>query len=226
MTVSKPSWLRSWLDKLNFDIFTWKVYIGDAIERAIDWALGWINWGISQANLAWNNAVAAWNKAVEVSKELTTLINKSISKVYDKIDTWWDDLKEWWEGKRDLIRDWIDEAEQWLLDRIDDVKRGLASLTTSWDNFRRYTLPNLIDLTWWTSFWGGKFATITDWWGIKKQEISDTIDVVVKPVRDEVNKHLDTLEKVKQLLSDPLDWKDHFARWVMNTLESILARLW
>lgn len=219
MAISKPSWLRVLLNKLNWDIFTWKVYIGDAIERGIDWALGWVNWGVDLAQAAYNKALEARDKALEVYRELLTIVNKSINEVFDKVSTWWSELGEWWSAKRQDIKDWIDDAKRITLSQIDAVRITLRQIDTAWDNFRTVTLPKLLDTGWITSFFGARVSSITDWWRPEKQKITDEIETEVQPVRDEVNKHTSWLDLIKELFTDP-------EKWLMNMIERMLARFW
>ena len=53
--MEKPYWLEGALSHLNWDIFTWHIYVGDTIESAIDWVIDWFN------TLAeWAAMVGAW----------------------------------------------------------------------------------------------------------------------------------------------------------------------
>ncbi|MBA7593036.1 hypothetical protein ES708_35246 [subsurface metagenome] len=144
MAISKPSWLRRALDKLNWDILNWKVYVGDTIEEGIDWTVGKINDALTWANNAWVRAGVAWDKAVEVGKDAWSDLCKEATKIWNNIDTWWDDLGDWWEAKKTDIGDWIDERKEWLLDRIDDVREDLEKLGDTWDNFWQDTWPQLL----------------------------------------------------------------------------------
>lgn len=204
MAVSKPSWLRSWLSKLNWDIFTWRVYIGDAIEGAIDWLLMVTNNALDFATLAFNKALDAWNKAVELGKELTTIVNKFRSEVFDRINVWWDELGEWWETKKQWVKKLLLASSDFLRGLINNLERGLASLTVAWDNFRKDTLPRLLDISWFTAWWGRRAASFGDWWNAARDHIFNRLETEVKPVRDEVNKHSSWLDLIKELFTDPL----------------------
>lgn len=225
MAVTKPSWLKSWLSRLNWDIFTWKLYVGDAIEDSIDWALEWINWGIDQATKANSQAWYAYWYAYDVYKDLRNIIADEVDDLWDRGFNWWSELGDWWSDKRQDVLDWIDDAKDYALDRIDDVNRVLMLLEDAWESFRRDTLPGLLDTSWLQDFFGRQVDNIGEWWAAKRQEIDDIIEATTKPVRDELNKHLDTLTSAKQLFADPLAWPDHFARWVFHWLESIIARI-
>lgn len=226
MAVTKPSWLRNFLARWNFYIFTWYVPLGDTVEDAIDWALGWINWGIDQATLAYNRAIDAWNKAVEVWSDLISRLNRELAPVWSWIDTWGSRIRDWWSGVSSQVLAWVDQAKRYAADLVGDLRKLLNTLDTAWENFRRDTLPRLLDAAWVTSFFGRGISSIADWWATKAPWVRDTVETSIKPVRDEVNKRMSIFELAKQLLTDPLDWKDHFAEWVLGWLANILARVW
>lgn len=217
MAISKPSWLRSWLNRLNWDIFTWRVYVGDAVEDAIDWALDWINWAIARADAAWSRAGVAIDKAIELFKDLGKTIDREIDKVLARITTWWYELGQWWETRKPIIQGWIDAALGFLSDRIDDVKKSLQRLDVAWDSFRRDTLPGLLDFTWFKSWWGRTWTNFAEWEGWFWNKTTDRIETEVKPVRDEVNKHTTWLDMVKELFTDP-------EKWLLEIIERMLAR--
>jgi len=226
MAVTKPSWLKSWLSRLNWDDFTWKIYIGDAIEDGLDWALEWVNWGIDQATSAYNKAWDAYYYAIDVYKDLRKVIYQETNDLWDRAFAWWSELTDWWADKRQDVWAWIDDVKDWAWDRIDDVWQFISDLNDAWESFRKSILPKLLDTTWLRNFFGRQVDNISDWWLAKRQEIDDWVDATTKPIRDELNKYLDTLSSAKQLFSDPLAWPDHFARWVLNWIESIIARIW
>lgn len=217
MAIYKPSWLRNLLDRLNWDVFTWKIYVGDAIESGIDWALGWINYAIDWAVTAYNWGKAAWDKAVEVGNELVRTINTEISRVRNKIDTWWGDLGEWFEGKKPTIEGWIAVALTPLRLLLSGVETVANAVSIAWDDFKTDTLPKLLDPSWITSFFGAGIASISDWWAARHQEITDRIDTEVTPVRDEVNRHTSWLDLVKDLFTDP-------EKWLLDMIERMITR--
>ena len=197
MKVSKPTWLSRMLGLLNWDIFTWKVYIGDAVENAIDWALKWVNWGISQAERAYDKAVDAWYKALEVYRELQSLINTYIARAYD----------------------YIDATKSYLRELINDVKAIANKVDTAWDNFRHDTLPKLLDTQWVRDFFGRGISNISEWWAARRGEIDSRLDAEIDPVREEVNKHSSWLDLIKDLFTDP-------EKWLLDRIESMIARFW
>jgi hypothetical protein len=219
MAITKPSWLRQLLGRLNWDIFTWKVYVGDAIEQGIDWALGWINWGIDQAGRAFNKAVAAFDYAVDLGRNTLAVIYREVDRIQSSISTWWSDLSEWWGAKLQDIKDRIQAARDWLQDRIDEAQQTVNKMLTAWDGFRTGILPGLLNTTWIRDFFGRGVSTIADWWAPRHREISEEIDAEVTPVRDEVNKHTTWLDLVKELFTDP-------EKWLLDMIERTLARFW
>lgn len=219
MAISKPSWLRTWLDSLNWDILTWHVYVGDAIESAIDWAIGWLNWGILQAELAWNKAVAAWDKAVEVGKNAWNDLMKEADKLWANIDTWWSDLGEWWEGKKQDIGEWIDTAKEDVGEWWDSLKQDLGELHTAWDSFWENTWPQLIkDFNAWVVK-VGNFFTVTLPGLASHKDVDKAIADDKLTWKDLWNFWGDFGKEVGVFFSDPEEW-------LLDKLEKMLARFW
>ena len=219
MAISKPSWLRSLLDRLNWDILTWKVYVGDAIESGIDWAIGWINWGIYQAEQAWAKAAAAWDKAVEVGRNAWNDLQLEASKLWNAISVWWDDLGDWWQAKKQWVIDRIALTSDWLRGLINDVTKSLQRLNATWDNF-------------WTSIW--------------PQLLRDFNALLVKVgnfFTQTLPRLAEKLDITKAFNDFRLEWKDLFnfwsgfkdtivaffedpEEWLLKRIENMLARFW
>lgn len=195
MAISKPSWLRDWLLKLNWDILTWHVYVGDAIESGIDWVIDGLNEGIDRAQDAWDKAVQAWDKAVEVGKQAWKDLQKEADKLSARIDTWWDDLSDWWDAWWDDIRDWVTARLQPIKDWLTSLEKWVAKLDTWWDNFKTNTLPNLIDR-----------VKLADW---GKAEVD--------PIKKDVAQHSSWFSLLKDLMADP-------EKWLLDRITSMLAR--
>lgn len=219
MAIRKPSWLRSWLNKLNWDIFGWKVYVGDAIEEAIDWALDWINWAISRAEAAWTRAGIALSRIIEEAKELTRLLYREIQKVLNLIDAWWGDLGEWWLTKVTWLKGLIGAAEDFLEDLIDNVARSLQRLNAAWDDFKRDTLPKLIDFSWWRGFWGGMYSNISDWWEPVSAQLGDSFGAITDGIISELNQFSQKLAEMGEFFTDPV-------KWLYDRLENFMDRYW
>lgn len=217
MAINKPSWLRRWLDRLNWDIFVWHVYVGDAIEGAIDWVLDKINLVLDISYYAYDKALDAWDRAVQLGRELRSLVYREVQELLDELSTWSDQLNDWWEAKRSWIRSVIDAGIDTLKSYTDSILSIVNKLEAAWDSFRRDTLPGLFTIDHWSAFWGGRVDNISDWLAATRQQMSDTIDAVVAPVRREVNKHTGQLDLIKDLLKDP-------EKWLLDRIESMIAR--
>jgi len=206
MAISKPSWLRNWLNRLNWDVLTWRIYVGDAIEAAIDWALIWINQAVTWGELAYNFARIAWYKAVEVYDDLLSLITSEVEDLWARVNTWLDDLGEWWLGKKDEILGWIDA----VLSGLDDLRVAwdnfwtatwpdwtgrLAFLQTAWDNFWAVILPRLIDVD-----------SIAEWWTGKAGEVGEMIGTAIKETEPFWQGWSDFRESVSDFFADPMEW--------------------
>jgi len=219
MAVSKPSWLRYWLDKLNWDIFVWKVYVGDAIERAIDWAIDRVNDSLALASAAFDKAWDAYYKALEVARQLRDMGYREIQDLWDRISTWWDDLNDWWKAKRSWIYDLIDATKDTLQARIKDAWSAIDRVQAAWDSFRRDTLPSLLSMDYWTAFWGGRVRSAQDWWAARWQQIQDTREAALSPIRAILKDHSSKLDVISELFKDP-------EKWLLDRIESMLARFW
>lgn len=64
--LQKPEWLRLWLQNLNWDVFSFHIYVGDAVEEAIDWVLGWLNAFLEWADLMYGYMVDFRDELLEL----------------------------------------------------------------------------------------------------------------------------------------------------------------
>jgi hypothetical protein len=143
MALIKPSWLEGALSHLNWDILTWHVYVGDAVESAIDWVLGWID---SLAEWA-AQIVAWWEDFRQEVVDFFTLVSNWFNEVWQWIlnfaDTLGDWIANWWESTRVMVLDWIDTAVAWVSDRVDDLSHIVDTMGIWWENFTTVILPEL-----------------------------------------------------------------------------------
>lgn len=220
MEISKPSKLRRRLDRLNWDIFVWHVYVGDAIEAAIDWVLVKVNAVLDLTYRAYDRALDAWYKAVELSRDLRSLVYREVQEILDNLSTWSGQLNEWWAAKRYWVLGVIDAGIDRLRPLIDQARAAVARVETAWDSFRKDTLPGLFTIERWTAFWGGRVDNISDWLAATRQQMSDIIETVVAPVRSEVNKHSGQLDLIKEFFTDPFEWLwARFINWFLGPEE-------
>lgn len=150
MSIEKPEWLRSWLSNLNWDILTWQVYVGDAVENGIDWLLQWVDQAITWGHELYAAVVDLIEELKEIFDAIFKLIFEEAQKLWDSITSWWYDLGEWWATKVTEVKGWIDVATDWLSERVDWIESQLDKLSIAWDNFWEVTLPQLashLDIT-------------------------------------------------------------------------------
>jgi len=197
MAVYKPSWLRTWLNKLNWDILTWHIYVGDAIETGIDWTVDFINTALEWADAAYNWALAAWDKALETGRDLLTTINRQLQPLWDAIDAWRDRLSEWWFSTKDSVLAWINDARDYASDLFRQASTAIEGVAAWLDTFKRLTLPTLPN----------------------RKEVNDNIEAIIDPVRQEVNKHSSWLDLAKDFFTDP-------QQFLFDILQKMLERFW
>lgn len=219
MAIEKPPELRRWLDTLNWDIFTWRVYVGDAVESAIDWSLAYINnaldWGVS----AYSWAQYALSQAQSLFNQVLTTINREISGVLGRIDAWWGDLGDWWYTKVTWIYDVVDSAYDTLRAYTDSVRSSLNKLSVAWDDFRISTLPGLLGWGWVRDFFGAGVSGIDDWWEARRRQLRDTVAIIIAPLQEELRQQAARLEVISDVFADP-------EKWLLDRIESMLARFW
>lgn len=200
---SKPDWLRQWLARLNWDVFTWQIYVGDALESAVDWIIDGLNnildWGMT----AYDWARAALDRIPQVAQDLTSQFLSEISRVWNWVSSLPSYLADWWTARFNQVKEWVQTLTDDLKSYTNSILKSVNSLENQWDDFRRSTLPGLIDLSWWSRFWGGAITNIDDWWQSRRQQLLDTMDALLQPTRDEVRQHSTWLDMVRTLFTDP-----------------------
>jgi len=219
MALQKPSWLETVLSWLNWDILAWKVYVGDAIENAIDWVISWINLALDWAVEALNNIAAWWDRLLDWWSSWWSVISSWFTEIWNSIAAWWDQLGDWWDTRVTIVQGWIGAAGDVLRDMVQNVRSYVDGLWAQWDNFRLSVLPRLLDFSWVTSFFGGAFGTISDWWSPKQQGIRDELEAEVKPVRDEVNKHTSIFTLFNLFFTDPV-------KFLYVIIDDLIERFW
>jgi len=126
--IYKPSWLESWLSRLNWDILTWHIYIGDAIESGIDWALGKINNILEKAEEAYNWATITWDNLWSEASKLWRDINSLWDSLKQQAQDLWGNITQWWNERYPIFYDWVTERWRSFTDWVIDVKN--TALTT------------------------------------------------------------------------------------------------
>ena len=197
MAISKPTWLRNWLSKLNWDIFTWKLYIGDAIENGIDWVITWINLQVEMVDRAQSAADLAYDKALEVDTSLRKDIALDLSEVYQELDKLESELSEQWKGVFEAFEKAVNKFISDLDARTDYLEYIVAELSKWWDNFRFNILPLLPT----------------------KQEVEDVLKAETDPIKKEVEKHGNIFTWAWDLLTDPM-------KFLYDRAEEFFERFW
>lgn len=140
--------------------------------------------------LSWDSIKAFILEWIPGLSDLVTWIGTWADSVRALIDTWWD-------GTASDVLDWIYALQDWTTDR----------------------LAGVLSFDWFSSWWGNTSTSFAAWWDAQVIILQDTIEVVVKPVRDTVNQHTGAID----LLTSP---GDTALRWLLDRIEMALARLW
>ena len=121
-------------------------------------------------------------------------------------------LLNWWGGWWDTV-----------VAVIDGFWWGKVSEILSWIYAMQDTieaeLDKFLSFDWFSSWWGNTTTSFSDWWTATRTDVLNAIEVTVAPVRDQVNANWNTLH----LLTDP---GDVALRWLLDRIETALARLW
>jgi len=219
MTIRKASQLHDWLLGLNFRIFTWQLDIGFWIETAVDWTVSWINEAWSRAELAYNLALRAWDH----TGDLLAIANKSINRLREdllgRFSTLGSYLVDWWIARGDEVRSWINVSAETFRFLINDLTVSLQRLSNAWESFRVSTLPNLVNLSWFRSWWGMESSTFSGWWIAARSGIREERAAEIQPIADQVRNNQGIISLAREFFSDPEDQ-------VVKILERALERLW
>jgi len=197
VAIVKPTWLRSWLSKLNWTVLTWQINVGDAIESGIDWAIDQINNTLEWASLAYNWAIAAWDRITEVWSNILTTIAKEIRPLWNTVNVWWNRLNEWWSSASQAVLGWIDLAKDYALDLFHQTTTSINNVIAWLDTFKSLILPTLPN----------------------RREVSDNIEANVKPIRDKVNEHTTWLDLMRDFFTDP-------QQFIFDLLIKAIERFW
>lgn len=218
-TVKKPLWLENLLNSLSWQVFTWRIEVGDPIERAIDWLLSWLNYALYQSNDAFNTAGEALSKALEINKELQASLADFRQELSDHLSSWFLDLSKWKESFSSEVGSWLEEQKDYLLSIIEDTKQATTSLAIQWDNFKSTTLPQLVDTDKLTAWGNSLKLDLSSWLNSRLSAEREETEAQLDPIRQNVDKHDNWLDAVKEFFDDPEDY-------LIKTLEKALERLW
>ncbi len=141
--LQKPEWLATALGYLNWDIFTWHVYVGDTAENAIDWVLDGIN-----TLITWAQQVGAWweefrQEVLDIFNLIPQWINEVWDYVLNLVDATRSIIATWWEATFEIVKEWVRALVDTVKDAVTVVNNALTWLTLQWDNFTTSILPTL-----------------------------------------------------------------------------------
>ncbi len=142
--VDKPSWLRSFLDSLQVQIFSWHIDIGGPIETAFDWLFAPLNFLIDWLNWVINWVDQAFDWVMERVRAFFDPWITVIRNIFDTISTFWDSLGDWFSGLVSDIHDWVDARIQNFKDGFSIFTDRLTDLWNQVSNFFTSTLPDLV----------------------------------------------------------------------------------
>ncbi|MBI2869384.1 MAG: hypothetical protein HYX96_06130 [Chloroflexi bacterium] len=106
-------------------------------------------------------------------------------------------ITAWWAGEAARVSSWIGAAREELLGR----------------------LREMVSFSWFSAWWGNAGATFSAWWTSQAAEISGRTEAALAPVRETVNRQSNVIE----LLTGT---GDAALRWLLDRIETALARLW
>jgi phage-related protein len=141
--VDKPSWLRSFLDNLQFQIFTWHIDVGGPIETAFDWLFAPLNFLIDWLNWVLNWVEQAFDWVMDRVRAFFDPWIYVIREIYNTISTWWSSLGDWFSGLVSDIHDWVDARLQNFKDGFSIITDRLSDLWNLVSHFFSSILPDL-----------------------------------------------------------------------------------
>lgn len=150
-------------------------------------------------------------------------IQEKLEEVWEWFSGWWDEVTdvvdEWWRDTRQDVIDWISQASDWLEEQIDDLGHIVNNIDAWIDNFIQDTLPDLLSFDWFSSWWGNVNVSFDDWWRSAWSDILENIDVALDPVQERIAQFDQWFDLLKDFIDDP-------EKWLLDKLESMLARFW
>ncbi len=187
------------VDCYHNPIFVWLGPVFAGLSTATSNAAGYLYDASSWYNEVTNriNAVLSFEAIRALILGWLPDLPGMVSWFADRADNLLAIVNNWWAGTRDLVFGWSqavrDDVLVWLRDYV-----SLGYLGEVWESLT---------------------LIILSWIDTGMELVRDTIDTIVSPVRDEVNRHTAVLA----LLTDP---GDAALRWLAERIELMIARLW
>lgn len=217
--LHKPPWLRDLLAGLNWTFMGVNLYIGDAVERAIDLVFDWLTWLDSVANQAIAVAEDAFSYVDNLRISLLTFFSQEIDNIRSEISSWWGELSDWWLAKR-----------AWIHSQIDYATQGLSQLRVSWSNFWTVTWPQWTGEVAglkanWSNFWTLTFPTLVSftwlgsWWGSRLTEVDLLISSALRTWFPFYDQLASLWSGIAEFFTDPEEW-------LYQAADRIIERFW
>jgi hypothetical protein len=133
-------------------------------------------------------------------------IKAKLQDFLDMVAHLWDWFQNKLEYVKGIIGDWWEPVRTTVLGWIATATQGLTGLLVAWDNFRKVTLPGLIDATW-----------LGEWWRSRLIDVGDLVNSKLKewfPFYDDLAQ---VMPAMKALFANPFDWLlEHFTDWFLG----------
>jgi hypothetical protein len=195
MALYKPDWLRTAIDWLPDSIFGIPIKIGETLEKAVDWMLGWVN-----SLVEWAIQVSAWFEDIITEiREAFDLFTQGLNTLWQELvnfkDTLFSLFESWLAAAKDTVLGWVAVVRDWLLERIADVRTLVDTLGVRWDNFWNEILPGLVSF----------------------DALEDRVKQLLADLSAPLNVLLEFKDKIVAFFSDPLEWLlEMFTDWFLG----------
>lgn len=201
MSISKPSWLVSWLDWLNLDAGDWLdvsipiPFISDYHLRVPPFSVSfgdWIEWAIDGALDAVDAAIEAIKFVTATYQDVYEIVAGALHSVWDQITAVYSDLS-----------DIINTATSMLWSRIDTLGAQVVGLVQ--------TVYDYVDdrIAWAVS------QAVNSGAGL----IGDAIDAAIDSIRYQLNLVAAFGDQIQDFFRDP-------GEYILTKLEDALDRFW
>jgi len=117
-------------------------------------------------------------------------------------------FSSWAYWVRQEVANWWTGILPYIIDYIDSAVEGLEDFATTWNNFWKFTLPNLVSFAW-----------LTTWWNSRILDVQSLINSAFTLRTSFWEGWQDVREEVVSFFSDPL-------QWTYDKLDEFFERFW
>lgn len=193
--LTKPNFIQAFLEWLDQQPIIGGWKIGEKIETAIDWVLDRINDLLDLGESIANKALEAWETLRTIWSDISDFVRGALAPLWNEVRDFADRLDSLWDALTDRVNDVIGDITQWVSSELTYFGNLLSRLREDFDEFWRYTLPGLID----------------------RITLSDILGVALLPVLGTLNRLTDLVDSFRDFFDDP-------EKWLLDKIESMLAR--